>query len=126
MATIPQRLVALFLAASMAACTTLQPLSEAGPSGSSRAQRQAPNVVIGATVTINSKREPPFELLVTAVNTEFVAGTYDGKPRDVPLSEIESIEQSHFDVLKTALIVLALGVVALGQYARGVSKLSNP
>ena len=126
MATFHQRLVALFVATSMAACTTLQPLPENNPSGSSRAQRQAPSVVIGTTVTINSKREPPFELVVTALNPEFVAGTQEGKPREVPLSDIESIEQRRFDVLRTALVVLVLGVVALGQYAKGVSKLSSP
>jgi hypothetical protein len=126
MATTHQRLVALFVAASMAACTTLQPLPENNLSGSSRAQRQAPSLAIGTTVTINSRLEPPFELVVTAVNPEFVDGTQDGKPRKLQLSDIESIEQRRFDILRTALVVFALGVVALGQFAKGVSNLSNP
>lgn len=80
--------------------------------------------MIGDTVTINLKSGAAYELLVNAVNMDFIAGTQDGEAKQVMFSDIESIEQKRFDIFRTALIVL--GIIALGQYARGLSKLTNP
>ena len=40
--------------------------------------------------------------------------------------EVESIEQKRIDILRTTLLVVGLVLIALGQYAKGVSKLANP
>ena len=75
-------------------------------------------------MTVNPKLGAAFELVVTAVHWDLMAGTEAGKARQVMFSDMESIEQKRFDMLHTALIVL--GVIALRQYAKGISKLSNP
>jgi hypothetical protein len=126
MATFIQRLGALSITMSMVACTSLQQLPEGNSAGANRAHRQVQGVVIGDTLTIKSRRDAAFELVVTAVNTESITGTQDGRVRQISLSDIESIEQRRFDVLRTTLIFVGLGIIALGQYAKGVSKLSNP
>jgi hypothetical protein len=63
-------------------------------------------------------------MVVTEVNSELIAGTHDGKDIQVMFSDIESIEKRRFDILRTVLIVL--GIIAVGQYASGVSKVTNP
>ena len=118
------RIVLLVAVTSMVACTSLQQLPDGGASGANHAQRQGRVVVIGDTVTINLKSGAAYELLVNAVNMDFIAGTQDGEAKQVMFSDIESIEQKRFDIFRTALIVL--GIIALGQYARGLSKLTNP
>ena len=124
MAAITQRVLALVIATSMAACTSLQPLPHGNAAGTGRAQRQAQSIAIGNAVTVNPKLGAAFELVVTAVHWDLMAGTEAGKARQVMFSDIESIEQKRFDMLHTALIVL--GVIALRQYAKGISQLTNP
>lgn len=126
MATFSQRLVVIAVSATLVACTSLQQLPEANASGASRAHRQAQSVAVGDTLTVNTKLAAPFELVVTAVSTESITGLQDGQARQVMLLDIESIEKVRFDILRTALIFVALGIIALAQYAKAVSKLANP
>jgi hypothetical protein len=120
-----QRAVAAMCTLSLIACTSLQHLSEKDSAGVSRAHRQAQNVKIGETVRLNLKSAAPFDLVATEVTSDAIAGTHEGNPRSVKLAEVESIEQNRFDVLRTTLLIAGLVLIALGQYARGVSKLVN-
>jgi hypothetical protein len=124
MTTTIQRIAVILISISMVACTSIQPLPVGNAPGTSLSQRQGHSVSIGDTVTIKPKRGAAFKLVVTEVNSELIAGTHDGKVMQVMFSDIESIEKRRFNILRTALIVL--GIIAVGQYASGVSKISNP
>jgi hypothetical protein len=126
MASRTQRVVALICAVSLSACTSLQHLPENAGDGASKAHRQAHGVAIGDSLRITPKGGPAFELTVISVTPDSIAGTLSGQERQILLAEVESIEKSRFDLLRTALLVGSLFLVALGQYARGVSKLANP
>ena len=121
-----QRVVTTACAISLIACTSLQHLPESHSVGGSRAHRQAQNVKIGDTVRVNLKSAPAFELVVTMVTSESVAGTHEGSFKTVQLIEVESIEQNRIDIMRTTLLAVGLALIALGQYAKGVSKLANP
>jgi hypothetical protein len=120
-----QRAVAAMCALSLIACTSLQHLPEKNSAGASRAHRQAQNVKIGKTVRVNLKSAAPFDLVATEVTSDAITGTHEGNPRLVQLAEVESIEQNRFDVLRTTLLIAGPVLIALGQYARGISKLVN-
>jgi hypothetical protein len=126
MASRTQRVVALICAGALSACTSLQHLPESASAGASRAHRQAHSVAIGDALRITPKDAAAFELTVTSVTPDSISGTRNGQERQILLIEVESIEKKRFDVLRTALLVGSLVLVALGQYARGVSKLANP
>ena len=121
-----QRAVTAACATSLIACTSLQHLPESNSVGGSRAHRQAQNLKIGDSVRVNLKSAPAFELVVTTVSPESVAGTHEGSLRTVQLIEVESIEQNRIDIMRTTLLAVGLVLIALGQYAKGVSKLANP
>jgi hypothetical protein len=120
-----QRAVTAICAMSLIACTSLQHLPENDSVGTSRAHRQAQNVKAGDTVRVNLKSAASIELVATAVTPDAIVGTHEGSPRTVQLIEVESIEQKRFDVIRTTLLVVGLALIALGQYAKGVSKLAN-
>ena len=121
-----QLVVTALCAASLIACTSLQPLPESHSAGASRAHRQAQNVKVGDTVRVNLKNAASFELVAAVVTPDTIAGTHEGNPRTVQLMEVESIEQKRIDVMRTTLLVVGLVLVALGQHAKGVSTLANP
>ena len=126
MATAIQRLVSLAVVFSMVACTSLQQLPEREVENAGKAQRQALNIAIGEMVRIVPKNGDPFQMVVTSVNTESIVGDRGGTNNEVPLASIESIEQRRFDTLRTTLLLVGLGLIALGQFAKGLSKLTNP
>jgi hypothetical protein len=126
MASRTQRVVALICAVSLSACTSLQHLPENASTSASKAHRQAQSVAIGDSLRITPKGAAAFDLTVTSVTPDSIAGTQNGQERQILLIEVESIEKKRFDLLRTALLVGSLVLIALGQYARGVSKLANP
>jgi hypothetical protein len=121
-----QRMVVAACVLSLVACTSFQPLAEQGQPEASRAQRQAQRVAVGDALRINPKNAPSFDLVVTAITADAIAGTQDGKLRQVQLADVESLERKQFDGLRTALLMGGLALIALGQFARGASKLANP
>jgi hypothetical protein len=118
-----QRALALLTATSLIACSTLQPISDSG-AGSNRAQRQAQKISIGTSVMVRPISGAPFEMSVTSVSAEQITGTIKGEAMQIQYADIASFEHKTFNFLGTALIVL--GIIAVGQYAGGVSKLTNP
>jgi hypothetical protein len=126
MASRTQRVIGLICAVSLSACTSLQHLPENASAGVSKAHRQSHSVSIGDTLRITPKNAAAFEFTVTSVTPDSISGTQSGQERQILLVEVESMEKNRFDLLRTALLVGSLVLVALGQYARGVSKLANP
>jgi hypothetical protein len=126
MTRLTQRMVVAACVFSSVACTSFQPLSEQGQAEASRAQRQAQRVVVGDVLRIKPKHAPAFDLVVTAITADAIAGTEDGKLRQVQIAEVESLERKQFDGLRTVLLVGGLALIALGQFAKGASKLANP
>jgi hypothetical protein len=120
-----QRLVATTCALSLIACSSLQPLPEQGKPDGSRAQRQAQSVAVGDTLRVNLKNATTFDLVVTGVSPDSIAGTQEGRERQVLIAEVETLERRQFDVVRTALLIGSLVFIALGQYARGLSKLGS-
>lgn len=120
-----QRAITAMCAMSLIACTSLQQLPENGGVGTSRAHRQAQNIKAGDNVRVKLKNASSIELVATAVTPDAIVGTNEGSSRTVQLIEIESIEQARFDVMRTTLLVVGLALIALGQFAKGVSKLAN-
>ena len=118
-----QRAVTVICAASLVACTSLQGLPESGGPGESRAHRQAQSVNPGDTVRVTLKNAAAFELVATVVTPDSIAGTHEGNPRTVQLADVESIERKRIDIKRTTMLVVGLALIALGQYAKGNSKL---
>jgi hypothetical protein len=121
-----QRAVTAMCAVSLIACSSLQHLPESESAGASRAHRQSQNVKLGETVRVNLKNAASIELVARVVTPDTIAGTHEGNPVTVHLLEVEFIEQKRVDVTRTALLVVGLVLIALGQYAKGGSKLANP
>jgi hypothetical protein len=124
MTRVSQRMVAAACALSLVACTSF--LSEQGQTEASGVQLQAQRVVVGDVLRIKPKSAPAFELVVTAITADALAGTQDGKPRQVQFNEVESLERKRFDGWRTALLMGGLAFIALGQFVRGSAKLANP
>jgi uncharacterized protein (DUF4415 family) len=126
MKRLTQRWVVAACAFALVACTSFQPLPDRGQAEASRAHRQAQGVVVGDVLRIKPKQAPAFDLVVTAITADAIAGTEDGRHRQVQIAEVESLERKQFDGLRTALLVGGLALIALGQFAKGASKLANP
>lgn len=121
-----QRCIVVVAAGSLLACTSLQPLPERNGMGDDTSRRQAAALSVGETVRVKPKQGDPFDLVITEVTPDRVTGRHDGSSRELLLSDVASFEQRRFDLLRTSLIVLALVVIGLAQYAKGAAKLTNP
>ena len=126
MVSLFQRCTAAVAAASLVACTSLQPLPERSGMGEETSRRQAAAVTVGETVHVNPKKGEPFDLVITEVQPARVIGMQNGLNRELLLSDVASFEQRRFDMLRTSLLVLGIVVVGLVQYAKGVTKLASP
>ena len=125
MANLFQRCVLLVALASLVACTSLQQLPEQNSLGEGKSHRQVGAISIGDSLRVNPKQGDAFDLVVTEVAPDKITGLQNGETRVVPLSSVASFEQRRFDVLRTTLVVLAVVLVALAQYAKGASKLNS-
>ena len=125
MANLFQRCVLFLALASLVACTSLQQLPEQNSLGEAKPIRQMSSISIGDSLRVNLKEGDPFDLVVTEIAPDKVTGLQNGETKVVPLSTVASFEKRRFDVLRTTLVILAVVLVALGQYAKGSSKLNS-
>jgi len=125
MANLFQRCVLFVALVSLVACTSLQQLPEQNNLGESTSHRQVGAISIGDSLRVIPKQGDPFDLVVTAVAPDKVTGLQNEDTKVVPLSSVASFEQRRFDVLRTTLVILAVVLVALGQYAKGATKLNT-
>ena len=126
MASLIQRCVLCLASASLVACTSLQQLPERNSLVDGRSHRQAGAISIGDSLRVIPMQGDPFDIVVTEVASDKVTGIQNGEEKVVPLSSVASFEKRRFDVLRTTLVVLALVLVALGQYAKGAGTLNSP
>ena len=109
-----QLLVVLLACTGMVACSSLRVVAD-GAEASSRALRQPePLLRRGDAALITTVDGARVEMQVIAVGVDAVAGTVAGKtdPRSVSVSQIQRIERSETDPLKTALVTVLVLVVA--------------
>jgi hypothetical protein len=119
--------IALVVALALAACTVVRPLPARGPGSDALAVRQAAGLAAGDDVIIVPRQGRPFTMQVTSTDALAIEGTVDGTPRRVELESIDSLAHRSLSHPRTWMLVIGVvGLIALGQYAQGVSALVNP
>jgi hypothetical protein len=127
MIALAHRILWVTVAISLAACTSLQTVPVTGAAnGDATGQARVParQLVAGASVRVHTRAGPMVELVVTATDDDGLRGTSQGQAIRIAWADIASLEERRFDLGRTLLLVV-LGVVALGQLARGVAKTVN-
>ncbi len=110
-----QLLLVIFSCTAMVACTSLRVVAD-GSEASQRAIHQSqPLLRPGDAAIITTTDGAKFEMKVTAVEVDAIVGVVAGKtdPSSISISQIERIERSEADPIKTALVTI-LGLVIAG------------
>lgn len=106
------RLIVLLSCAAFVACTSLHTLVDTNASQESSAAEIPPAIAPNDSLTVTTRDGAQTKVHVTTVTPEYFEGT-QGKDKQLKrfqLSDVVKIERREFDGVKTALLVVAIGV----------------
>jgi hypothetical protein len=122
-AHLARRLVVLVGALSLVGCTTLRPVRVAGVAAPQDDARET-TLAVGDDLVLTLKTGDVIAMKLTAIAPDAIAGVVEQRQQSIPLSAITRTERQ--EASRVWMVVVALVVVALLQYGRGVAKVASP